>query len=574
MKKKQVFQVVLLLLFAFVLRFYKVDQIPASLYYDEVDYGYQARSIIETGKDYRGSFSPFYVHSFNDIRAPMPAYLTVLTTLAFKTPELQVRMPSVISGTLIVLLVFYLILVWTRSFYKAILIALVFATSPWQIQYSRFSHEVSSMLLFFLSGILFFFLSLDTRKFIHLLSFAILLSLTVYTYRTMSFFAPLTLLVILIIYFSKLKEFGFKKLFLAGVVCAFLILPFLYFTTVKAPDQPRINQLAVFADPQIPIWVQRNREVDSNDFNDKTIGKSASKVSFVFHNKVLSWLDSFINNYFKNFSTEFLLIEGDPNKRHSIGQMGEIFFIDIIPLLIGLFFVFKNLKDKKMQFLLSMLLLTPIPAAITTDGAKHASRLFIFSAPLLITIGFGWIKLIEIFKNTKFKKITYLFLFSLWSLLFIFYLHRYFVHYPIESARSFGFGFKQAMQKITKEDKNFKKIAMVPTKDPPMIYYLFWSNTSPKKLQEYGTDFSESTKLSKTLDKYKVIDWPGERAKDPKVAGLLEDNVLYLLTQLELAADLRDKSNLPEGIKLIDLVLYPDNEIAFYLITKDTNATF
>ena len=46
------FLVIFLVVISLVLRFYKLDSVPASLYYDEIDYGLQARSLIETGKDY------------------------------------------------------------------------------------------------------------------------------------------------------------------------------------------------------------------------------------------------------------------------------------------------------------------------------------------------------------------------------------------------------------------------------------------------------------------------------------------------------------------------------------------
>src|SRR5690349_4553506 len=134
---------VILILAAFIIRFYKVSEVPNGLYYDELDAGYQARSLIQTGKDYRNTFSPFFVNSFLDPRPPFPIYATVLSTLIFITPELQVRMASVIVGTLNVLLVFLLIYQLWKKFLPAFLIATVLATNPWAIQFSRFNHEAN-----------------------------------------------------------------------------------------------------------------------------------------------------------------------------------------------------------------------------------------------------------------------------------------------------------------------------------------------------------------------------------------------------------------------------------------------
>jgi len=67
--------VVSVLLLALGIRVYRLDEVPAGLYYDEVDLAYQARSLLETGRDYRGTFSPFYAWSMHDLKTPLPIYL-------------------------------------------------------------------------------------------------------------------------------------------------------------------------------------------------------------------------------------------------------------------------------------------------------------------------------------------------------------------------------------------------------------------------------------------------------------------------------------------------------------------
>ncbi len=559
-----------LLFSAFFVRFYLLDRVPPSLYYDEVDYGYQAKSLIETGKDYRGERSPFYVHSFNDIRAPIPAYLTVLTTLAFNSPELKVRMPSVISGVLVVLLIFWLVSLMTKSFWAAFLTGLVFAASPWQIQYSRFSHEAMPMLAFYLAGLVFFYKAIQSKSFKQLIFSAVLFSLSVYCYRTMSFFVPLTFLILFLIYRKELLNFRFKKLFIVSFISGAIIVPFLYFTTLGAPDLPRINQLSITSDPQIPIWVQRNREIDSNDFGNPEIGKRASALSFFFHSKPVSYFNIFWQNYYRNFSADFLFIKGDPNLRQSIGKTGELLYIDILPLMFGIYFTARYLKQKSSRFLMAWFLAGPIPASLTFDGAQHASRLFIFSAPLLIMTGIGFWQMFIFIRKFKLSKLFYTAASVLWVLLFVFYIHNYFIHYPIDSARDFGYGFKQIMSSLSAQQSKFDKVFMVSSNDPPIIYYLFWSNINPSFLHQHGPAFSQTYEdKNNPLNKIRVIDWPPDRQAS-QFSDNLEDNVLYLLTQKELLIDLQNGGKMPEGVQLLDYINYPDNETAFYLVAKKT----
>jgi 4-amino-4-deoxy-L-arabinose transferase-like glycosyltransferase len=419
---------IILLLLAFTIRFYKIDQIPAGLYHDELDAGYHARSILETGKDYRGSFSPFFTNSFVDPRTPIPVWITAISTLIFQTEELDVRMGSVIVGTINVLLVFILISLWSKNYWRSFFTGLVFATSPWQIQFARINHEGNSTLLILLLALTSFTLSIQKKSPLYLLLSAFFLALTLYTYRTMSLLAPIILITLSVIYWDKIKSFGYKKLLISLFLFIIPAVSFIYATTFAVKDKPRIAQISILQDPTVPIQVQRNRELDSNDAQDFEFGKQATRQSFVFHNKLVSWIEQFTINYFSIFSVDFLFIHGDKNHRHSIENQGMLLYIDIAALGFGLFWFFKNRKDFNNQLILALFFLSPIPSSITQDGASHGARLFVFTLPLLIVIGYGWYALFDWLKKLKFNKLFFSAIFLLWLILFSHYLHNYFTH--------------------------------------------------------------------------------------------------------------------------------------------------
>ena len=567
-------KLILILALVFVslfLRFYKLGSDPVGLYYDEVDLGYQARSILETGRDYLGTLSPFYVNSFVELRTPIPAYATAITTAIFKTPELQVRAPSAILGTVVVVLIFVLLDIWTENFALAFIVALVFAFNPWQLQFSRFSHEANSLMTFFLLGLIFFFKGIKQGSYKKFLLATIFLSLDVYTYRTMSLYLPVVVLGLIIIYRKEIWKLGIKKLSGLVLIGAVIVLPFLYTTTIGSADTPRAKQLALFSEQSLPVFVQRDREVDSNDYADPTIGKKASQLSYFFHNKPLSWLRVFTENYYSAFSMDFLFLKGDLNQRQSIGEIGELYYIDILALIAGFYFVGTHLKKKHFQFLVLYLLTSPIPSALTFDGGGHAGRLFIYSGALLIVVGLGWWWIFDKVRKLRFSKFFMATILGAWLLMFVFYLHRYYVHYPIDSSRSWGYGFKQAIADIDKYQKDYKEVLMFPTADPPMMYYLFWSNTPPKQVQEYGSNFSPDHIEGKPLDKFKVGEVNLKDKNDP--TQFMEPGVLYLVTPDDFDADfkenMKERVGLPKAMKILDQINYPDNIPAFYLITKD-----
>lgn len=559
----------LFILITFLLRFWNVASTPQGLYYDEIDAGYQARSILETGRDYRGSWSPFYVSSFLDPRPPIPIYLTVLSTALFSTPELQVRMGSVILGTVNVLLVFILLRFWTKNDWIAFTGLIVTATNPWWIQFSRYNHEANTTIFFPLLGIILFLLGTKIKKFKWIILSIISLALGIYTYRTMSLMTPVILFCLVISHIKYVNKLGLKKnLFLLGLFLL-ITLSMIIATTFFAKDKPRIAQIAIFVDQSIPVHIQRQREIDSGDLTDFSIGKQTTFASRIFHNKLDSYLEAFVKNYYSAFSTDFLFVHGDKNHRHSIEGQGMIFYTDLIALGFGIYFLFKNRRQPYAVFILLLFFLSPIPSSLTQDGDAHASRLFLYSLPLLFTITFGWYFFIQSVYKIRFGKPLILVIILIHLTLFMFYLHQYHTHFAIDSGRWFGSPYKTAIQKIMQHQSSYSHVILVPYPDPPNLYLLFWGNFAPKEAQNFGTNFNEVQNNGMFLDKFKIAGLPQTGTAD--MVKALAPDTLYLVTQQEVHEDLRDGKKVPDGINLLEVITYPDKEIAFYIISKKTD---
>ncbi len=473
----------------------------------------------------------------------------------FKSPEYQVRAGAALAGSIVVMLAMILAYQLTHKKSASLVAGLVFAFSPWLIQFSRMAFETIFMLMVLMLSLSVFLKWLSTKNKWWLYFSGILLGLNVYTYRPMSLFAPLLVVVLIIFFFKELLKMGVLRVLIWLLMIAIIIVPFLYVTTIVSADQPRINQISIFSNPDLPIMVQRNREVDSSDYSNPQIGKKATVTSFFFHSKALSYLSALAGNYYKTFSTQFLFISGDPNGRHSPKNTGELLFVDAIGLIAGLAVVARNLKDKRYLLLLALLLLAPIPSDLTVDGADHASRLMILAGPLLIIVSLGYTEIVYWIAKERKHWFVLPLLIGIWLLAVIFYLHQYFIHYPIESARDYGYGYKQAIEKINGLKNDYKEIRLTEKNDPPMLYYLFWSKIPPghSPLDLVRPQFWKSGACSKeVIDKF-------------------SPNTVYMLTHTDLYLDFRNgKDKVPTGIRLLDIIKYPDNEVAYYLITRDT----
>src|SRR5687768_13054969 len=88
----------LIFVLAIFLRVYRLDNVPPALFGDEIDVGYQAYSLWETGRDLTGRLMPFYIRSLSEFRTPLYIYSAVPFVGIFGLNEWGVRLPAVFWG--------------------------------------------------------------------------------------------------------------------------------------------------------------------------------------------------------------------------------------------------------------------------------------------------------------------------------------------------------------------------------------------------------------------------------------------------------------------------------------------
>src|SRR3990170_1593087 len=147
------FILVAILVLAALLRIYKLGTIPPSMTPDEVALGYNAYSILKTGRDEYGKLLPVVFKSFGDFKPGLYVYLTVPFVAVFGLNEWSVRLPSAIAGILAVWFLYKVVLLFfeirdsqspiTNHQSLAKITALMLAISPWHIHFSRGAWEAN-----------------------------------------------------------------------------------------------------------------------------------------------------------------------------------------------------------------------------------------------------------------------------------------------------------------------------------------------------------------------------------------------------------------------------------------------
>jgi len=557
------------MIIGFFLRFIYLDKVPVSLFGDELDVGYQAYSILTTGKDYMGNFMPIHFESLAEYRTPLYLYTTVPTVALFGITPLGVRLPSVILGVLSIYLLYLLVKELSGDERVALLSAVAISLSPWHIHYSRTGFEVSEMILLLLLGIWSFLKGL--RKPNYLILASVSLGLLPWVYSTAKLFLPLILILILALWWRELQKLP-RKALVACIMAFMLVIIPITWSTLFAGGAERFGSISILADKTIEpsIGFERLADAKRRDPNAAN-GVAATLPEKLLHNKVTYLGNVFLNNYLTSFSSQFLFTKGDHNPRHSIQGMGVMYKIDFVFLLLGLIVFFISAIPTKIKlFIIGWLLLAPIPAALTDQGGDHATRLILMLPPLLILVSFGLSKLLSGQKSRSLMYLARVGTIGTYLISFIFFVHQYLAHYPIESERWWHAGIKEAIIETESLADAYDRVIISQADEPLFKFFLSYAKFPPQELQErfpQKEDLAPFGKVRK-LDKFYFTS-EGDGIGLYELGTKLPVRTLYLATQKEIVQDLKNEpSRVPADLKLIKVFTQPSGMPIFYLFSS------
>nr|MBI5455879.1 glycosyltransferase family 39 protein [Candidatus Levybacteria bacterium] len=294
-------------LLGFLLRFYRLGEIPIGFHRDEAYLGYNAYSILNTGREMSGDFLPIHLKSFLFSPA-LYSYFSIPFVFIFGLSEFSVRFASALFGSLTVLVTFFFVKIIFKdkeihnTKYKildtnilALLSSLFFAISPWSINLSRVATDNVIVVFLITSGVYFYIKWIDRSKIKFLIISAILFVISLYTYQAPRAFLPPFLPLMYLIFAYKQK----KKLVISFVIyLIFIILPIVSILLTHDLSL-RFRMLSIFNAPGTQLILDEKIREDG-------IMNITPMIARVFDNKIISYTQTFILNYSDHFSFRFL----------------------------------------------------------------------------------------------------------------------------------------------------------------------------------------------------------------------------------------------------------------------------
>lgn len=472
---------ILITFLAFLIRIYQTNYVP--LLWDEASIGYNAYSIIKTGKDEYGVRLPLIFKSFGDYKPGLYIYLTIPFMADLGLTPLAVRLPSIIIGSLTPLFLYLLIIsISPKSKILALLSALLLTFNPFNILFSRGAWE---------TNVLTFELILASLLFIRHKYFwsSIVFGLTLFTYQGGKIMSPIIIFALLFIFRTTTKNILLR--FFPPLII--FVIPI----AIGLLTQNNSNRLQVFS-----LWSYSQNQTEVNQI----IAESSQLDYNLFHNQVFFFLRGFWERYFNNFSPRFLVFEGDWQvARHSAPYIGVILYPSLLFLYFGLFKKLSSKLSPLTWFFLIWLLIAPLASALTRDSIQPV-RDMSFSIPLVFFIASG-LKLI----TSHWLKIL---VFFLYLISFIYYSDLYFNHFVKTKPSEHLYGYEQAVNYLSVNASDKSDIYFSDFYGQPYIFYLFFNRYDPTKYQ------TQANLIVNGLDTGKVTQIDNIHFETPNFNGL------------------------------------------------------
>lgn len=520
MKKHSIIFWIILILSA-VLRLVQLGTVPVSPDWDEAALGYNAYTLLQTGRDEYGTWLPASIRSFGDYKPPVYAYLTIPSVALFGLSVFSVRLPSAIMGILAVIGVYFLtqqllLLAGKQAITKesrdildryqqhiALGSMALLAISPWHLQFSRVAFEANIGVTIHIWAITVFLMSLNKRVLLPVSAF--LFSLGMYAYHSERVFLPLIGLMLIFLFRKELFEKKSVSYTLWSIaVVAVCLIPLVRIMTDDA-TVARLKGTSSFTD-QVKML---NRSIQKLEEDQK----NGNRLGVFFDNRRLVWVKTVISGYMSHFSFQWLFLLGD-NPRHHAPAMGMLYLWELPFMLLGILFLLRYVDLRTKIILIGWILAAPVAASITT-GLPHGVRTLTFLPTFQILVSMGLVFAYMLSKNysTMFQKIFGAVVILSVCYGCLYYFTMYYVHMDAEVSEDWQYGYKQVVEYTQNHKQAYKKVVVSTSLDQSYIFFLFYTAYNPSAyLSRGGTGGMYGGDVRVAFDAYEFrpIHWESE----------------------------------------------------------------
>jgi 4-amino-4-deoxy-L-arabinose transferase-like glycosyltransferase len=474
--KLWIFATILVLGLALALWLPFFGNLPSGLNRDEVALGYNAYSLLKTGKDEWGKTWPASFASFGDQKLPGYIYTLIPFISIFGLKIWVVRLPSLLAGIVVIVGTGFLALQIGKKlkltknyqFLLSLLTMIFLAVNPWQMHFSRVAYETHLAMAFFISGLTGLIVAMDIKSGLKqrglIISSGLLFSLSMLTYHSYQIFIPL-FIVALIILFKK-KVFNLDKL---GIIIAFFVglLSIVILLSGGIIQANKIKSIGTspFSSQNLLLSAVELREVSNFPL-------AINKLLF---NRLTEGIVKFTQNYVSTFSGTFFFVNGSGHGDHNPGNGNNVSLFTAPLILLGFLFLWVKRSNQNAQLIIVWLLLGLIPSSLTTRPLLEVRIATIFPVLELLS-ALGIVYTFSIL-NKKWR-IFFALVFSIITILSTIRVYNFYTKIAPRKAVD-NMPYHQLANLITKYRINTDMLITQSPSSSPYIWYLFEAKIDP-----------------------------------------------------------------------------------------------
>ncbi len=497
---------IVILLIASFFRFFRLTASPPALNWDEVSIGYNAYSVLKTGRDEWGEFLPLSFKAFGEHKLPGMIYASIPGILFFGTTDFGVRVTPAVIGVLGILVIYLLAKRIFKSELVGLTSAFLLSISPWGVHFSRVSFE-AGLAMVLMMGSIYFLLNLKNKP--QDIWFSLLFAvIAAYTYNSIRILLPLMFIAYLLNRTIEIRKIP-RRLLVVITLAAVILLSPLVIGLTRSEERVRLGTVSITSQKSFIDDIAVSRGYTT----------LPSILPRLIHNKLTHYAFALGENYIELFGTNFLFLEGGTNTQRSVQGMGLLHLFELPLLIAGLAIILgkKSPYPQAKKILLPWLLLAGIPSIITIDSPSTVRALNLLPALLLIE-GVGFSHLYKQYKGHIAVLIAY-FAFAFWSILY--FAYQLWLVYPVKYSDSWQYGYKQAIQFAHSHYQSADLIFLPARYGEPYIYTLFYTGFDPSTYHKIIVSQEVDPTgwvHNRGFDKYRFSDYSGLETPEEIVA--------------------------------------------------------
>lgn len=468
---REVMILMVVLVVSLLVRMIFLSSVLPGFHFDEANAGYNAYSLLKTGKTIWGDSWPIYLNTFGDYRPMAIVYLLVPSIWIFGLSEFAVRFPIALIGAISPLLLYTLANKMTHDKGVATLSAVFLSLSFWHINLSRTTSEAILAVFFAMIILLTSWSMLETGKIGKGALLYLLLIVSFITYHPINLFLPPLLLLLLWIWRKNPAVKTNKRMVLA-VIVLYLIFP--QFSGIFFGEATgRLRQVA---------------DVYSHEFQDQLLrgivehrGKLPVALIRAYHNKLLSAGVRIAERYSDYLSGKFLLFKGGLPHRYLIPDVGLINAIEFVGLILFILHARRYIKDRSALIMVAWIFLAIVPASLTSDDHPNMSRAVLMMPAIQFLAAYALVNTYKDMRTGYRIPLVFLMLFVGFFHLGVF-LDSYFIHERYDEWLHRNYAARNAARELMNIGKDRKVLATKYFLESDM-YILFFQKIDPNIAQ-------------------------------------------------------------------------------------------